>query len=386
MKKKFLIIIVFIQLLGCGKQVNDDNGVSIILDEKQKKNTVLLAEIADKIEVISLKTPDDILFGEVEHIKTSNNYLALFDREQTKSLTIFNHKGEFVNQLRKIGQGPGEYSDITDFTFNAKGDHVYIYDRNFNAINSYSFPDLYFEQKVPTHMYLMGIDIIENSFLAVSDEKLTDKEEYGVGYISIDTLKKSFSFNPIPVFSNMIPVVEVSFPNTFSRNKNGLVYAMNVQYPKIYQIRDKEVQPVATVDFGAHKIPSKYWDETKNSDFEEAFSVPPLKSDWVQNVIVTDSVITFYYMHGNPDNRQIAIYDRKSKKASVIYKIRIAEKCGVLPYALGVHKDFFLTLLYPDDLKELFPNGISEDSPQWVKDTEKSLKEEKVVCLKYKIK
>ncbi len=382
----YFIGILFFVIVACTKKQVSQDGVVITIDEKQKKETVFLADIAAQIEVISLEMPDDILFGEVEHIKTSANYLALLDREQTKSLTIFNHKGKFINQLRRFGKGPGEYSDIMDFTFDAKEGSIYTYDRNFNTIFNYALPDLAFQKKIPTNMYLMGMELVEDSFLAVSDEELTETTEYGVGYVSIDTLKKSFNFQPIDIFSNTIAIVESSFSNTFTRNKQGLIYAMNAQYPKIYQIRDTEILPLATVDFGENKIPSEYWKETKVLDFEEAFFVPPLKSDWVQNVIVTDKTIAFYYMFGRFDNMQVAIYDKKNKKTTVIYKIQLAKSCGVLPCALGVYEDSFLTLLYPEDLEDLFPYGVPAGSPQWVRDIAASLKAEKTVCLKYKIK
>ncbi len=382
----YFIGILFFVIVACTKKQASQDGVLITIDEKQKKETVFLADIAAQIEVISLEMPDDVLFGEVEHIKTSANYLALLDREQTKSLTIFNHKGKFVNQLRKFGQGPEEYSDIMDFTFDAKEENIYTYDRNFNTVFNYALPDLVFQKKIPTNMYLMGVNIVEDSFLAVSDEDLTETTEYGVGYADIDTLKKSFNFQPIGTLSKETTVVEISYPNTFTQNKQGLIYAMNAQYPKIYQIRDTEILPLATVDFGENKVPSEYWKTTNALDFEEAFFVPPLKSAWVQNVIVTDKTIAFYYMFGNPDNRQVAIYDKESKKTRVIYKIQLAKSCGVLPFALGVHKDSFLTLLQPEDLEDLFPHGLPVGSPQWLRNIEESLKAEKTICLKYNIK
>lgn len=387
MKGNILIVFCFLAFLcSCKKTPHSDKDILITLNEEQKKTTVLLSEIAKKIEVIPLEKSDSILFGEIEQIKASNDYLVLFDKKQTKSLIFFNHKGEFVNQLRKVGQGPDEYVEILSFSLDTKQKNAYIYDRNSNNFIVYSLPNLEFRKKIKTGQYLRSVDFFGNSCLAVSDEDLTKETEAGVGFLNVDLANESVKFNPIKEFPNKNIIVENSLPNTISPNKNGLLYAMPSQYPKIYQITDKEVTLIATVDFGKNKIPKKYWEKTKIVDFEDAFFVSPLKSDWVQNVIVTDDIITFYYMFANPDNRQIAIYDKKTQQTSVIYKIRMAEKCGVLPYALGVHQDSFMTLLYPDDLAELFPNGISENCPQWVKDIEKSLKAEKVVCLKYKIK
>ncbi len=380
-----LAIIIMLSCVSCKKDPVAKDTQLITIDEKQKKESVVLSEFAD-IEVIPLEMPKSILFGEVQHIKVSQNYLAVFDEIQTKSVTLFNHKGKFVNQLQKVGQGPGEYTDITDFTFTPKEDELLAYDRNSGNIRMYSLPDLNFQRKVKTHIYLMVINAIENSFLAVSDEDVTENTEVGVGYVKIDNSEKSFKFSPISILPNNIGIVEMSSPWTFSRNAKGLVYAMNTLYPVIYQIRDKEVTPLATVDFGENKIPEKYWGMTEFLDFREALSTPPLKSLLVHNAIVTNKYISFCYVFGNIEHRQLAIYDREKRQTTVIRKILLGKDCGSLPYALGVADDSFLTLLYPDAYDEFFPNGLPDNAPQWLKEVEQMLQSDKIICLKYKIK
>lgn len=380
----YLIYVVFI-LLGCSKETSKEGSV-ILVDESKKQETALLSDIAENIEVISLETPKNILFGEIGHIKTTDNYIGLFDEEQTKSVTLFNHKGKFINQLRKVGQGPGEYTNITDFTFNTKDNIIFTYDRDSKSIFMYSLPDLDYLKKIRTRMYLMVLNSLEDSLLVVSDEDLTETTAYGVGYATIDTLKESFDFKPIDTFPNVISIVDGVYPNAFSRNEKGMLYVMNSQYPVIYQLSNKEITPIATIDFGANKIPDEYWEKTDMFEFNLAFETPPLKSALAQNVIVTDKNISFYYMFGTFFNRQVVVYNRETQKTTVVGKVLLEKDGGALPYALGVYNDSFLTLLFPEDLDELFPNGLQDDAPKWLKDIEKSLKENRIVCLKYKMK
>lgn len=384
--RKIWVIGCLLLAVGCQKQQTSNDETLIILDEEQKQEKVLLSDIADNIEVITLEMPEDIIFGKVEHIKVTDNCFGLFDEQQTKSVTFFNHEGKFINQLRKIGQGPGEYANITDFTLDSKENILLTYDSRLKSIFMYSFPNLDFLHKIRTNIYLMVITLIEQSFLVVSDEDLTETTEYGIGHAVIDTLKKTFTFKPIDVFPNTIPIVEGAYPNTFTRNAKGLIYVMDSQYPVIYQIRDTEITPIATIDFVKNKIPDEYWGATDINEFNEAFSTPPLKSGLVQNVIVTDDIIAFYYMFGTFYNRQLAVYNRKTQKTTVVNKVLLGEKYGAIPYALGVYEDSFLTLLFPEDLENLFPKGLQADAPKWLKEVEKSLKADKTVCLKYKVK
>lgn len=71
-----------------------------------------------KIEIIPLETTDESLikrmYGEIYY---KNNFYIL-DKPQKKIL-VFDSNGKYLRKIDKCGNGPGEYSDLTDFQFNS---------------------------------------------------------------------------------------------------------------------------------------------------------------------------------------------------------------------------------------------------------------------------
>jgi hypothetical protein len=68
---------------------------------------------------------DDVLFKGIDKIKIVGDRIYILDR-QLKKLIIFAQDGRGIGQVGRLGQGPGEYLQITDFDVNAAGDIYFI--------------------------------------------------------------------------------------------------------------------------------------------------------------------------------------------------------------------------------------------------------------------
>ena len=43
-----------------------------------------------------------------------DDYIVVMDSEITETVLVFDKEGRFLHRIGQIGQGPGEYIDITD--------------------------------------------------------------------------------------------------------------------------------------------------------------------------------------------------------------------------------------------------------------------------------
>lgn len=64
-----------------------------------------------------METNDSSLINDMTKIIHRNNHFYILDRE-TKRIVVFDDNGKFLEEINKLGIGPGEYSEIADFGFN----------------------------------------------------------------------------------------------------------------------------------------------------------------------------------------------------------------------------------------------------------------------------
>lgn len=190
----------------------------IVVDPEAGIERVLLSDIAREIEVIPLEMPEKAVFGEVEHIKATPDYLFLHDRNQTRTITVLDHKGQYVAQLNRRGQGPGEYVYLDAFA--PKANELYAYCRGRKAFYVYHFPDMTFKERIPVDKYLINFEWVGEQALCFCE----DKREGGgyEGGLYFTPSSKIFELSGLP---NNSSVIEMANANTINKkNKDTLYY------------------------------------------------------------------------------------------------------------------------------------------------------------------
>jgi len=100
-----------------------------------------LNNVFDSIWGIRLETNDSSIIGNIDKIKIIDNDIYLLDKYHSKSLKRFNNKGLFKAAYGRIGKGPGEYYEPTDFYILQNS--VVIYDQFSAKLNHYDLEGNY---------------------------------------------------------------------------------------------------------------------------------------------------------------------------------------------------------------------------------------------------
>ncbi len=371
------IIIVALSLLptiwACDNS-STSNELTINVDSDTGKE-VELSTIAKDIKVVPLKIPNNVFFGEVQKIKSNGNYLFIHDPDQTKTVTCFSKKGNFIFQLDKRGQGPGEYNSIFDFTPDRENKRLYTYDRDKEFIMAYKMPELTFIKEYALDKYLMNFDWIGNKFFTISDTEVGDNY-YGAEYFDIS--KNKYQSLNLPAAPN---AMEITVPKAITRDDNNLIYAATGFISKLYQITDKQANFLANIDFGSNKVPKSCWSAKGMRKFRHDFESNE-RAIMVQNVIANKKQISFYYVFKQIENQQLAIYNKTKKKCTVYSKISLDAGKNI-PIPAGVINGYYVILIYGETVNDLLPKAKYDI--QWKQQLKNKNKEGDVSLLMYKL-
>ena len=80
------------------------------LDIDLDKNTLPFDSLMDFVSFVKLETTEDNLIGAISQILFVNNKIIVVDFDVSKTITVYDESGKFLNKIGKLGQGPEEYA------------------------------------------------------------------------------------------------------------------------------------------------------------------------------------------------------------------------------------------------------------------------------------
>lgn len=113
MKNTFLhLVLALIALFtfSCNKTVVSKDATVVNLGDNRVDNLSKLFEVVD---LVKLEEADDALFRTITQLKVIDNKVYILDMMSNKIL-CFNIDGTFNRVLCAVGQGPGEYTQLTE--------------------------------------------------------------------------------------------------------------------------------------------------------------------------------------------------------------------------------------------------------------------------------
>lgn len=355
----FTLIIFFI---SCDNK-KEVNHLSIDLSYKigdDKGITHSLNEIVSEYQISPLQTTDSTLITDISDIQIklvtendvwlSNNFVIYrFDKKTGKCLSRIS---------RKSGQGPQEYSTISDFVVDSIEKNVLVYDGNRNRIIKYDFNSV-FKEAIPND-FIGSFDIMNDSIFVVSYSPLSN-HNYHVGLYN----------EQWNLICNLIPkdagsLIENSRLFHFDRlirlgENYGIVIPFN---DTIYSINDEKAEPFFIVSKGNLKIPeqiasdiSKKKERAEYIFGEYGFFVSPYYFSYYtyQNKIFNDiwdtnkSSLLYRNIKNNIDEEDGLLFTIRDKEIYLIPKF--------------VSNEYLCCVAQPTEMMDIIPSLREDDNP-----------------------
>lgn len=152
MKNSFIILLV-VCTLGCReKKVPQIANIPIEVIDFESLNEInenIPKKFIKNKSYINISTAnEDLLFGNIDHIKIKNDRIFIID-SQKKIFAVFDIHGNGIGKIGSVGRAPQEYLNTTSFSIDSAGriylidgniDKINIYDKDFKFINSRPLP------------------------------------------------------------------------------------------------------------------------------------------------------------------------------------------------------------------------------------------------------
>jgi hypothetical protein len=215
---------------------------------------------------------------------------------------IFDELGKFITKIKRIGKGPGEYTQATDFTIDTQNRQIVLLCDIPNCLIYFDMDGKFLKQEKKEN-YDHYISAAHNALFFSSF--LTDNKYY----LKIRNRNKHTEFLSIEKYI-LNKDFYSSHPNII---RSSSVYFFKVYDNIIYKIETETVTPQYKIDFGSKSVDKSF---IEKNDMDKII-MTSCDNDWICRVNdfrECDNYMTF----GLWPFTRIVIYD-KQKKTSILF-------------------------------------------------------------------
>lgn len=338
----------------------------------QTEGRVLLSDLCDTLEYIVLKTPPEIIITSIRQVILVDDFIVLTSRG---AVYQFTRSGDFVQQIGRTGEGPGEYRIATDVSID--GDRIAV--PAINNVLFYSLHGEYIESKPLLGAFKIMYDqpFIWASYLTYGVIK-HNLLAFDSNMDTVAVLPNYELFNSVNEYSSMM---SPKYFNAFYRNAGNLYFKPVYDPDTIWQVSsDGNFTPHVVFAYGNHKMPVEY----NFSYSTENFNKYAVSGDYITVPLVYEDPDYLFATLSNWifDNDSLLLCDKKAEKAfmakdDALYGITDDILNGPPFWPLFLEDQYYINIIEAyellektkdmQDLPESFQNvlaGLNEDSNQ----------------------
>lgn len=256
--REYFLLFIIVLFNCCNKEKNHQ--VQVVTVNHKENSTINASSFIKNYKIIRLSTGTDNLIYQISKVQYVNNKVYILDIPGN-SVYIYDNKGNLIDKLKKIGNGPGEYIQITDFFVD--NDFLYVMDFTRRAIMKYN-NNLDFVEKINYKSFGSKF-ILQDSNCWIYNEPSGEKIDYQFsllnkkGELKSELIKRNSGKN----------LYNWTGANVFCLDTQD--YFLSPRYSDtIYKAKNGAVYPEFILNFKKHNFPQKEninsYDIT-NSDF-----------------------------------------------------------------------------------------------------------------------
>lgn len=356
MRNSFTILIILL-LNGCSAKLkepklylNQESEYKIQLSEIIEKDFWELFELKSAVE---LKLTEDFFISNIYRLKVyENEYFAL--DESLGNLIRFDSNGLPINRIGKIGDGPEELPNFSDFGIDEKGNIVIgsgsgmkasTFTKEGDFVSSINLKDQLDQLSVSN-----GVIFASLTYFNQLNKNLAAYNTLG------DTLKTYF-----PYGSDVFPILLKNISGHLTANSDGSILFNEPASSKIFEI-DKDLEIKPKFRFISE---TEIWKENDRHNLNGFFeTLGTAKLTYLSRFYEESDRYLFYKLNKKQDqvvryviDPRIGFFDKKTGKSFLSQK---SESLVFMEGPLVAEQDYFILSVPKQELKKLV-----DSDPNW---------------------
>lgn len=245
----FLFLALLLLYSGC-KENNpnaekDLNIIQVDLEKKQIRTSAFLSSCNPVI----LETNENSLIQEISKSYLTKEYLII---KSNHSLLLFNRdNGKLIHVIDRVGNGPEDYTQLSDFDVDEKMEHIHILDKAKQKIITYNFQGEY-QGSSPINIW--AIKLIKKDpeqFYLYSGNETSEGNPYKLNVFNQSSIVESF----FKIDDDKKNYLHINSAQNFYW-KDGMAFFFEAFNDTIYSLEQKK--PVYFIQY-KHAVPSDFF-------------------------------------------------------------------------------------------------------------------------------
>ena len=377
MNFKLLFKYTIILLLCSCNQQNSNNKDYPVLKVTLDETKTSLFDIFEKAELIPLETNHESLIREVTKVKHHRDFFYLLDDRQG-ALFFFDNKGQYIDKIHRIGNGPGEYQMIYDFFIDTLQSQigmlspfgsVFYYDLHGDFIKRTDLPS-------PPPNYRQVELLPCNNCIFWSFVGTTKWDALNIASMETGEKTVSFAYDESYHLSSWTRQV-------FHRDEKGNVYFIRGFSHEVFMVTPDSLKVAYAWDFGnntfdikEYKLPVSTNHSLDSYKFYQSFMNGEISNSY--HFYLQDQTNLYYYayLRFGLDKRKHIFYNKKTNKyhffertvegVSINIPVLITDEF-MLAELDFMEKEAIAPYLFSEEDKSKLANFKEEDNPCLVK-------------------
>jgi hypothetical protein len=233
----FLLSIILVSCHPVTNRNDQQGEIHLPIDPAHLPPFAKLSELVKSVRLIPLETSKNSLIGYTNKIFVGENSILISTQGNSPEIFHFTSNGKFLNKIGNQGQGPGEFSDISNLEVIQDSSCVYIQGWRMRKILQYSF-DGKFTREISFGKGLSNATILDQNRIAFTSYR--DYEVMIVNALTRDTLK----------YIKISPETESQLHGFYGDLSMGFFYSA-LGRDTIWRIGPESMYPIIICDFGS---------------------------------------------------------------------------------------------------------------------------------------
>ena len=317
--KYSLLSILLLSVFACSVKQSESSQVDsdyiiIDLDEKQE-SSVPLSTYFKSVQTIILETKEECLIGHVSELQVFDGYIYILDMSISKSLFVFDTNGHFIRKIGSLGNGPGEYKQLNDFTLDPENGFIFLLDFGKN-VHKYHFDGTFVKTITPElintrinniQFYKNKLYMSVDAFQPAPDDNMLLEVDSDNGAILSGTLPLEYNKGWGKPFStsHSFFMSRLSDPPRYTRLFMDNIVTIGENITPYIRIKGKHLATSEDLDNLQHGTPNF------------AANIMQFTKIWdMRDYLENDELIIFKYRHGR--QFKTVIYNKKTGTVKLV--------------------------------------------------------------------